>query len=349
MRKFTHALALILALIALPCAASTQFLEGEKEELVDELALEHYITNPHDYDGAITEEDLNQARSWFYNADQYEFFDPFHNKKIKGIKAEVIGEGNCAFTALQLSRITAVENVINQSSNRLLRSLVREDFVHDKQAFVRSLEDLQTDVSNYVSFVTNLGVDDSGHIIESPNSRAGFDDYMSAVAYANDKHVLVLNYDNADESRKTLIPSSIFRNPKLSHAPISYLIFEGHGVHGNKGLHYNMMVPAERPDEMSEKDFDTLIVQAWRRQQNTLKYNHAVKTYVEVYARVLKERFGEEHSKAESQFFDKEEDLEVPEPEDDTLVFSEAILSLPKHVTVKGGWSITPADLNLKF
>ncbi|MGN6671356.1 MAG: OTU domain-containing protein [Candidatus Nucleicultricaceae bacterium] len=227
-----------------------------------------FLRNPHaSYDKPIELQDIEDAKVWMQRSEKYSFFDPLTGQEMLAVKAKVIGDGNCAFTAMRLSRVSSIQSVIDQADNQFLRGLMAERFIKNKRSFIQHFEGIQYDSDHYLAYVTSLGRDENGDVEEVPLN-AALDDEMSTVAFASSMNVVVLTYVPIEEdvTRHLLYPTALFRNPKPINIQTAYLIFEGRGRHGNFGIHYNMMVPAECPDDLSEEDYNKLIVHAKRRQ-----------------------------------------------------------------------------------
>lgn len=260
-----------------------------------------FLRNPHaSYDKPIGLQDIEDAKAWMERSEKYRFFDPLTGQETLGVKAEVIGDGNCAFTAMRLSRVSAVQNVIDQADNQLLRALMSERFIDDKDSFTRHFESIKRDSGHYLEYSTNVGRDRNGGIEEVPLNVA-LDDEMSTVAFANSLDTVVLTYVPAEEdvTRRLLYPTALFRNPKPVNIQTAYLIFEGRGYHGNFGIHYNMIVPAVRPNDLSETKYNKLIVHAKRRQDAAEFWQAHVLSSVESESEALKKQYGKENAAAE--------------------------------------------------
>lgn len=225
-----------------------------------------FLSNPHaSYDLPIAPEEIEEAKTWMLKSEKYRFLNPLNQQEMLGVKAEVIGEGNCFFTATLLTRASAIKNVIDQADNLLLRALMAEKYITNKKRFIDAFKTMQHESSYYLMYAANLRRGDDGNV-DDELVNAAQDDEVSPVMFANSMDLVVLTYAYEDVTKRLLYPTALFRNPKPTQIKTAFIIFEGEGEFGNKGIHYNMIVPADRPDSLTEEEYNTLIVQARRRQ-----------------------------------------------------------------------------------
>lgn len=308
------------------------YLDSLDEETI------RFLRNPHSsYDNPIELQHIEDAKVWMQKSEKYSFFDPLTKRETLAVKAEVIGEGNCAFTSMLLSRTSAIQSVIDQADNQFLRGLTSERFINNKRSFIKYFEDIQYDSIHYLMYLGRIGRDETGNLEDVLYNEATLDeDEISAVAFATSLNAVVLTYDPEDETRRRLYPTALFRNPKPINIRTAYIIFEGGGRHGNHGIHYNMIVPAERPADLTEEEYNTLIVQAKRRQDAAELWNAHVLSNTENESaklqlenpKAVKDQLEHDNKRAKEKELSKKRKASLPEPKGSSKETKEARTTL---------------------
>lgn len=253
----------------------------------------------------VTEEEveaeLPEALQFLYEGPHHTFYDPITRKMIQGKVFESTPDGDCGYTSMFLERATAIDNTLEMSGNMLVRSLVHKRFVKDKASFEEYVGDARDDSSNYLQLETNVRYNRLAQDGEQRLSRLDIpvqNDLIGGVSFANNRHVVGLLHDREPESDTSLFPCHISKNFMNPSSRLVYLLFEGGGYHGNRGLHYNIVMPTAQPDSIPEEQYKENVVIAWRAHNAALTYMEMIKQHLAFAEVLLLDQAGEEDAKA---------------------------------------------------